>query len=365
MASLPVERHKVISKAHEMKFVIPMKEGIEPKEMSAGFKDFIYEEFASRYLESIGAEPTKANILLLQEKYKILPQELELVPKYKANGCIRDELEVAKNLMPRKQAHPELIQEADLYQKVVNAGKEMVEGGPIGHMHLLAEEEDEEGGVGGTLPTITGSQVVDKQDIRDPFEPTKQDIQRALADFSSLYPLTTINRPLTEGQRTEIDKLLQCELIVDLVQTLCYFLHDRIFRMGSALKNPRFLCRKGESHPVPPLDARAYEATIWRIHEAISLLVTLAGPNPNPCMLTVVFLTAGLCAAPGAVQASQAAAQCGWCLSVLHCAFGGDPAADTGGVSKLDADTRWGDLFGRGRGGDHEALRPKWVHAAD
>lgn len=265
------DSRKRIAKAHGMKFVIPMKEGLQPTEVDEGFKSFIYDEFASRYLESIGVEPTKSNIIMLRERHKITPDELELVPKFKVNGCIRDELQVERAVAPRKLVNPGLpTTDADLFQKVVNAGEDMVPGGPIGNMDafFMSEEGDEEGG----LPPIDNGEVVDQQDIRDPFQPSKQVVQSALADFSSEYPLEKMNRPLTGAQRSEIEKLLQCELMVDLVQTLCHFLHDRVFRIPQ-LKNKRLLCHADEPNPVPPLSPRTYDATVWRINEAFALLI--------------------------------------------------------------------------------------------
>lgn len=260
-----LEKHKAIAKAQGMKFVIPMKPSIQPREIDGAYKAFIYDEFAQRYLESIGVEPTKININALREKHKIHPDDLELIPKFKQNGCIRDELQVERSLAPRKMQQPPSITDADLWQKVVKAGTEMVPGGPIGRN--WKDEED------GAAPALNTGEIVDKQDIRELFEPSKQVVQSALADFSSLYPLEKLNRPLTSAQRTEIEKLLQCELIVDLVQTLCYYLHDRIFRLGDVLKNPRILCQAGQEDPIPPLSPRAYDATIWRINEAYALLL--------------------------------------------------------------------------------------------
>jgi len=74
-----LEKHKGIAKAQGMKFVIPMKPSIQPREIDAAYKSFIYDEFAQRYLESIGVEPTKININALREKHKIHPDDLELV----------------------------------------------------------------------------------------------------------------------------------------------------------------------------------------------------------------------------------------------------------------------------------------------
>merc|ERR1712023_320176 len=112
---------KRIAKAAGMEFVIPMKEGLQPQEISERFKSFIYDEFASRYLESIGVEPNKANIAMLREKHKITPDELELVPKFKVNGCIRDELQVERQVAPRKLIGHMPAKDADIFQKVVNA----------------------------------------------------------------------------------------------------------------------------------------------------------------------------------------------------------------------------------------------------
>ena len=66
--------------AHGMKFSFPMKEGLQPRQMDDKFKLFIYDEFATCYLEQIGVEPTKANITALREKHKISPDDLELTP---------------------------------------------------------------------------------------------------------------------------------------------------------------------------------------------------------------------------------------------------------------------------------------------
>jgi len=257
-----------IAKAKGMRFVIPMKEGLQPQELSDKLKESIYEEFASRYLESIGVEPTKANICALRYKHQIDATELELVAKFKATGCIRDELQVERPVVSRKLTHAVPITDADLFRKVVQAGEEMVEGGPIGNIDLLNEEEAEES----LLPRIDNAEVVDKREIRDPYTPGKQVVQSALANFSSEYPLDRLNRQLTERQHSEIEKLLQCELMVDLVQTLCNFLHDHIFRMPE-LKHKRLLCQPGQTVPVPPLSQSAYESAIWRINEAYALLL--------------------------------------------------------------------------------------------
>merc|ERR1711934_1286947 len=105
-----------------------MKEGLEgdgsqsSAMQSESFKSFIYDEFASRYLESIGVEPTKANISSLKDKHKIMPDELELLPKFKMNGCIRDELLVERAVAPRKLIGHLPAKDADIFQKVVNAG---------------------------------------------------------------------------------------------------------------------------------------------------------------------------------------------------------------------------------------------------
>jgi len=154
LADIPRKR---IAKAQGMKFVIPMKEGLQPSEISEGFKSHIYDEFASRYLESIGVEPTKNNIAVLRDRHKIQPEELELVPKFKVNGCIRDELQVERAVAPRKLAGHGPTTDADLFQKVVNAGTDMIPGGPIGNMHLLTMSDDGDDDEG--LPAIDNGRL--------------------------------------------------------------------------------------------------------------------------------------------------------------------------------------------------------------
>jgi len=314
----------------------------KPQEVQEGFKSFIYEEFASRYLESIGVEPNKANIGCLRDRHKITPEELDLHPKFKVNGCIRDELVIERPLAPRKLIGHMPAKDADIFQKVVNAGHEMVPGGPIGNMHLLQEEEgDEEIG----LPSIDNGEVLDKNDICIAFEPTKQVVQQQLADFSKLYPLETMNRQLSEEQRNEIEKLLQCELMCDLVQTLCHFLHDRIFRV-TGLKNKRLLCRPDEVDPKPPLSPRTYDATVWRINEAYALL--LAPYKRTKSLLSVVGVLVSF-AARSVAKKLMAAEYPNWCKSVDGMTFLEE--ADEAIMAQLDPNgyMRQIDLFGDGK----------------
>jgi len=289
-------RHSRIEKAQSMRIVIPMKEGIDPRSVTPRFKNFVYDEFASRYLQAIHVEPTKDNIA--QMKRRIPVDHIKLIQKSKVNGCIRDELEIDYRDRVRKlPGFANHSGDADLFRKVVHTGAGLIGARPLSPNAPLEDGQGSpvECGADEKLPAINMAAVEDRCSIWEPWYPTKQQIQRCVADFIAANPLNQIvNRKLASGHPAKIDAMLQSEDMVDLVQTTCHFVHNHIFLMPE-IKDPAALSNTQQSmRPVAPLSPRTYEATLWRMNEAFALLV--APFKRTKLLLTVISVLISYCA---------------------------------------------------------------------
>lgn len=289
-------RHSRIEKAQSMKIVIPMKEGLNPREFEVPqFKSFVYDEFASRYLQAIHVEPTKANIAEFRNKIPV--DDIKLKPNFKVNGCIRDELSIDyHDRVRRLPGFANHSGDADLFRKVVHTGAGLIGARAISPNAPL---EDGEGspldGGEDKLPAINMAAVEDRCNIWEAWYPTKQQIQRCIADFTAENPVDQIvNRKLAADHPKRIDTMLQSEDMVDLVQTTCHFIHNHIFLMPD-IRDPAALSNTQQSmHPVAPLSPRTYEATLWRMNEAFALLV--APFKRTKLLLTVISVLISYCA---------------------------------------------------------------------
>jgi len=290
-----LSRHSRIEKAQSMKIVIPMKEGLQPRDITPLIRNYVYDEFATRYLQAIHVEPTKDNIAAMRRRIPV--DTLEVRPKFKVNGCVRDELTIDyKNRICKLPGFANASGDADLFRKVVQTGVGVI-GGRAVSPHAprsphapteIAEDKDK-------LPAITTAGVEDKCNIWEPWYPTKQQIQRAVADFIAANPVNhIINRTLTKDQQAKIDAMLQSEEMIDLVQTTCHFVHNHIFLMPE-IRDPAALSNTQQSmKPMPPLSPRTYEATVWRMNEAFALLV--APFKKTKLLLTVISVMISYCA---------------------------------------------------------------------
>lgn len=216
----------------------------------------MYDEFASRYLEAIHVEPTKANITRMRGF--VPPGSISLLPKFKVNGCVRDEVSIdCKEKLTRLPGFTNNTGDADLFRKVVNTttcSMETIMCPKAPSQNTLYTAVD-------TSPVLgSNNEVQNKCDIREPWYPSKQQIQRALADFSSHNPLSDIQRSLKEDQLHQLEKMLQSEQMTDLVQTMCHFLHNQIFCMPN-IRDPQALSQTDDLSLMAPLTQRTYEAT--------------------------------------------------------------------------------------------------------
>lgn len=323
-----------------MKVVIPMKDGLQPQDMTPQFRNHVYDEFASRYLQAIHVEPTKANI---QRMRSFVPEKnIALVPKFKVNGCIRDELSIdSTDQLDKLPGFTNISGDADLFRKVFNtkscAMDGVVLGSPQQQQQQLSSAEDR-------LPSIT-SEVQNRSNIHEPWYPSKQQIQRALADFSALNPLALIHRSLKEDALHDIEKMLQSQQMVDLVQTLCHFLHHSIFLVED-LRDPQSLSSTMDWKVTPPLTPRTFEATVWRMNEAFALL--LAPYKRAKPLLSVVSVM--ICFTAREVGKRLIVSEFPqWCRSQDGQAF--LPTIDELAMERLDPQKymRGIDLFGDGR----------------
>jgi len=247
-----------------MKVVIPMKPGLPPQEMTPRFRNHVYDEFASRYLLAIGVEPTKLNIARMRSFVPMA--SIELLPKFKVNGCLRDELSIdASEDLGKLRGYTNISGDADLFRKVLHSKV-------CAFDNILSSEQPNSSSTSDERLPLIHNDVQNRSDITEQWYPTQHQIQRALADFSANHPLGAIKRNLKEEQVHFIEKMLQSEQMVDLVQTLCHFLHYQMF-VVPLLHDPAALSSKGESKPTPPLTPRSFDATVWRMDEAFALLL--------------------------------------------------------------------------------------------
>eukprot|EP00656_Telonema_subtile_P043405 TRINITY_DN4976_c0_g1_i2.p1 TRINITY_DN4976_c0_g1~~TRINITY_DN4976_c0_g1_i2.p1 ORF type:complete len:401 (-),score=86.78 TRINITY_DN4976_c0_g1_i2:20-1222(-) len=335
-----VSRHARIEKAQSMKVVIPMKDGLAPQEMTAQFRNHVYEEFASRYLEAIHVEPTKANVARMRAF--VPAQHIALVPKFKVNGCIRDELAIDNiNQLDKLPGFTNISGDADLFRKVFNTRSCALDSAaaPLPDIQPAAPEPRAD-----KLPTIA-VEVQNRCDISQAWYPTKQQISRSLSDFSALNPMSEVRRSLREEQRREIHDMLHSQHMVELVQTVCHYVHQHIFLMPH-LKAPQALSSTGDTKVTPPLSPRTFDATVWRLNESFALL--LAPYKRQKPMLSVVSVMVCFTARQVAKRLLVGEfAQ--WSRSLDGQAF--LPSVDVLAMARLDPQKYMGgiDLFGDGR----------------
>jgi len=327
-----------IAKAQPMKMVIPMKDGLQPRDVTPRFRNHVYDEFASRYLEAIHVEPTKANITRMRGV--VPPSSISLMPKFKVNGCIRDEVSIDRVCtQTRLPGFTNNTGDADLFRKVVNTTSCSMENIKVPKVPVQMQCTAPD-----TEPVLQ-SDLQNKCDIREAWYPSKQQIQRALADFSTQHPLTDIQRSLKEDQLHQLEKMLQSEQMTDLVQTMCHFLHNQIFVMPN-IRDPQALSQTGDLYLKPPLSQRTFEATVWRMNEAFALLLApykRAKPLLTVVAVMVCFTAREVSKRLLTVEFPQ------WCRTIDGTTF--LSKVDDLAMEKLDPQSymRTIDLFGDGR----------------